>query len=61
MPSPRKSLALYLLLVLSLPLYAADKKEKPLDRKIETILSQPDVARAMWGVEAVDLDTGKTV
>ncbi len=28
---------------------------------IEKILSQPDVARAFWGIEAVDLETGETL
>ncbi len=57
----RKSLGLCLFLLLCLPMAAADKKEKTLDHRIEAILAQPDLARASWGIEAVDLDTGKTV
>ena len=45
---------------------AAAKKEKvreskALKEKIEAILSQPDVARGFWGIEAVSLTTGKTL
>lgn len=57
----RRSLAFFLLFFLIVPASAADKKEKPLEHRIEAILSDPETARAEWGVEAVDLDTGKTV
>ena len=42
-----------------------DKKpaheSKALASRIEKILSQPDVARAFWGIEAVDVATGETL
>src|SRR4051812_4960903 len=61
--APRKLLAAFVLLaVTSLPIQAAEKKEsKALDKRIEAILAQPEVARGEWGVEAVNLDTGKTI
>ena len=34
---------------------------KALSGRIEKILSQPDVARGFWGIEAVDLATGETL
>ena len=62
MLAARKTLSLFLLLFLAFPAAAADKKkDKPLDHRIETILSDPEVARAEWGIEAVNLDTGKTI
>lgn len=63
----RKTLLLCLLVLAAIPLQAADhkdkkdKKEKSLEHRIEAILAQPDVARGEWGIEAVDLDTGKTI
>jgi D-alanyl-D-alanine carboxypeptidase/D-alanyl-D-alanine-endopeptidase (penicillin-binding protein 4) len=62
MQAARRSLALFLLLITVLPAAAADKKkESQLDHRIEAILADPEVARAEWGVEAVNLDTGKTI
>lgn len=62
MQSVRKSLAILLLAFTVLPVAAADKKkEKPLEQRIETILADPEVARAEWGIEAVNLTTGKTI
>ena len=62
MHTARRYFALVLLLSAVLPLWAADKKkEKNLDQKIEAILAQAEVTRAEWGIEAVSLDTGKTV
>jgi len=62
MQAARRSLALLLLLLTVLPVTAADKKkEKPLEHRIEAILADPEVARAEWGVEAVNLNTGKTI
>ena len=48
------------------PKAAADKKDKKKEPKavrdrIERVLTQPDIARAFWGVEAVSLQTGKTL
>ncbi|MGH9522068.1 MAG: D-alanyl-D-alanine carboxypeptidase/D-alanyl-D-alanine endopeptidase [Terriglobales bacterium] len=54
----------------SKPVHRAAKKEKVKDKvheskavreRIEAILSQPDVARGFWGIEAVSLDTGNTL
>jgi D-alanyl-D-alanine carboxypeptidase/D-alanyl-D-alanine-endopeptidase (penicillin-binding protein 4) len=36
-------------------------ESKALGGRIEKILSQPDVARGFWGIEAVDLATGETL
>ena len=48
--------------------FAAPKKEKKplhesktLASRIDKILSQPDVARAFWGIEAVDVASGETL
>ncbi|MGI9100841.1 MAG: D-alanyl-D-alanine carboxypeptidase/D-alanyl-D-alanine endopeptidase [Terriglobales bacterium] len=38
-----------------------DKEPKSLAAKIDKILSQPDVARGFWGVEAVSLSSGETL
>jgi serine-type D-Ala-D-Ala carboxypeptidase/endopeptidase (penicillin-binding protein 4) len=50
------------------PITAAAKKDKDKVReskavreKIDDILSQPDVARGFWGIEAVSLTNGKTL
>ncbi len=44
---------------------AAEKSKEKLPKsakeRIERILSQPDIARGFWGVEAVSLATGKTL
>lgn len=43
---------------------AADKKADPkkdLTRKINAILEQPPLDRAHWGIDMVDLETGKTL
>jgi D-alanyl-D-alanine carboxypeptidase/D-alanyl-D-alanine-endopeptidase (penicillin-binding protein 4) len=43
---------------------AADKKtdpQKDLTREINAVLSQPPLNRAHWGVDVVDLDTGKAL
>jgi serine-type D-Ala-D-Ala carboxypeptidase/endopeptidase (penicillin-binding protein 4) len=61
MHAARRSLALLLLIFTVLPVAAADKKEKPLEHRIETILAEPETARAEWGIEAVNLTTGKTI
>lgn len=38
-----------------------EKESKSLREKIEKILNQPDIARGFWGVEAVSLDSGRTL
>src|SRR5215472_4465330 len=48
-----------LALLLALPLQAADRK--PLSRRIDAILSQPDLARGFWGIQVVSLSTGKVL
>src|SRR5438874_2334296 len=61
-------IAILLLLLLQGAVAASkDKDKKPpheskaLANRIEKILSQPDVARAFWGIEAVDVETGETL
>jgi D-alanyl-D-alanine carboxypeptidase/D-alanyl-D-alanine-endopeptidase (penicillin-binding protein 4) len=57
----RKSIvALVFLLLLAQVALAADKKSAA-EKRIDAILSQPDVARGMWGIDAVSLTTGKTI
>jgi D-alanyl-D-alanine carboxypeptidase/D-alanyl-D-alanine-endopeptidase (penicillin-binding protein 4) len=54
-----------LALVLSLQLSAAGVKKpapkKDLSKEINAILSQPPLDRAHWGIDVVDLETGKTL
>src|SRR5215471_3041748 len=63
----RASVALSLLLCLPPSLLAGDVAAKKTSHKpalaeqINTILSQPPFDRAHWGVEVVDLDSGKTI
>ena len=38
-----------------------EKEPKSLHERIERVLNQPDIARGFWGVEAVSLNTGKTI
>src|SRR5579864_3622989 len=52
--------------VLLRPAAAEDKEKKPAPRKdlskeIAAVLSQPPLNRAHWGVDVVDLDTGKAL
>jgi D-alanyl-D-alanine carboxypeptidase/D-alanyl-D-alanine-endopeptidase (penicillin-binding protein 4) len=46
-----------LALALAAPLHAADHKSLP--ARINAILSDPDLSRGFWGIEAVSLNTGK--
>ncbi len=55
----RIQIVLLLLVLLSLPLAAADRKE--LAKRIDEILAQPDVARGFWGLEILDVENGKTL
>jgi D-alanyl-D-alanine carboxypeptidase/D-alanyl-D-alanine-endopeptidase (penicillin-binding protein 4) len=54
-----------LVLLLSASLFAAPAKKaapkKNLGEQIKVILSRPELARAHWGIEVVDLDSGKVV
>jgi serine-type D-Ala-D-Ala carboxypeptidase/endopeptidase (penicillin-binding protein 4) len=59
----KQSLAAVLMLVLCTTGIAAEssKSHKSLAARIDDILTQPDVARGMWGVEVVSLKSGKTL
>ncbi|MFB3814282.1 MAG: D-alanyl-D-alanine carboxypeptidase/D-alanyl-D-alanine-endopeptidase [Terriglobales bacterium] len=52
-------LALLLLVLLAAQIAAA--QSKALAKRIETILSDPDVSRAFWGIKVADLTTSKTL
>lgn len=55
------------LLLLSTVTVAADSRakkpnaSKPLAQQINTILAQPELARAHWGIDVVDQDNGKSI
>jgi serine-type D-Ala-D-Ala carboxypeptidase/endopeptidase (penicillin-binding protein 4) len=55
----RRSIILYVLLFAVCA--AAADKPKELQKRVDEILSQPDVARGFWGIEVVSLDSGKTL
>ncbi|HEY6270610.1 MAG TPA: D-alanyl-D-alanine carboxypeptidase/D-alanyl-D-alanine-endopeptidase [Terriglobales bacterium] len=61
----RSVLALPTLLLLSLAMFGAPAKRPAhkgsLADQINTILSQPDLARAHWGIDVVDLESGKSL
>jgi len=48
-----------LTILLSLQVFAADHKST--QKRIEELLANPDAAKAVWGIEVVDLGSGKTV
>jgi D-alanyl-D-alanine carboxypeptidase/D-alanyl-D-alanine-endopeptidase (penicillin-binding protein 4) len=50
-----------LLFVLLLTTVNALAQSKELAKRIDTILAAPEVSRAFWGVEAVDLSSGKVL
>jgi serine-type D-Ala-D-Ala carboxypeptidase/endopeptidase (penicillin-binding protein 4) len=52
------SLAL-LLVVLAVQLHAVDRR--PLAPRINTILSDPDLSRAFWGIQVVSVGTGEVI
>lgn len=54
-----KFFAFLLMFLLVLPSVAADHKSA--QKRIEEALVDPEVARAMWGIEVVDLASGKTL
>lgn len=54
-----KSQVIFLFLLLAVQAAAADRKG--LQKRVEDVLSQPDVARAFWGIEVVSLESGKTL
>lgn len=63
--STRALRALALLLCLELAGFAAVGKKTPrnkdLAKQITAILSQPELARAHWGVDALDVESGKVI
>ncbi len=70
MSCSRRAVARVLFLILAFLQisYAASKpkekhehESKSVAKRIEKILAQPEVARAFWGIEAVDLASGETV
>ncbi len=50
---------LLLLCVLGSP--AAPAREKPLAKRIDAILAEPEAVRGFWGIQAVSLKTGKVL
>ncbi len=61
--SGRTFFALVLVLLLQLSAVAAKKPapKKDIAKEIAAILSQPPLDRAHWGIDAVDMDTGKAL
>ena len=61
--SARTFFALVLVLALQFSAVAAKKPapKKDLTKEIAAILAQPPLDRAHWGIDAVDLDTGKAL
>jgi D-alanyl-D-alanine carboxypeptidase/D-alanyl-D-alanine-endopeptidase (penicillin-binding protein 4) len=57
----RAFLALTLLVSLQLPAAAAKKPKHDLDKEISALLSQPPLDRAHWGIDVVDLGTGRAL
>src|SRR5579864_1436979 len=64
MRQPRVLFALCLLLIA--PLHAASPKkpvttESVLSAQIKAVVNQPQMASALWGIDVVDLESGKTI
>ena len=60
----KNSLVAVLVLLLCSSAFAAEAPKahsKSLGTRIDDILTQPDVARGMWGIEVVSLESGKTL
>ena len=55
----RAVLTLFCCLLIAGQLQAASRK--PLEKQIDDIISQPDMARGFWGIEVVDLNNGKVL
>src|SRR5580700_9781162 len=55
----RAHFAIVCCLLLATQLYAAS--HDPVAKRIETILSAPDMVRGFWGIEVVSLDNGKII
>jgi len=56
-----RSLRLLLIVWLLAAVQLQAASHKPLSKRIDAILSQPDLARGYWGIEAVSLNSGKTI
>src|SRR6202795_3537727 len=57
----RQSVARLLPIVLLLVAQALAAPVKPLQDRIASVLSAPDLARGFWGIEVVSLSAGKTL
>jgi len=55
----RRLFSLLVVLLVAAPLLAAPPK--PLQERIASVLSSPDLARGFWGIEVVSLSTGETL
>lgn len=55
----RAAVVVLLCFLLTAPVYASDPRI--LSAKIQTILSDPDMARGFWGIEIVSLNTGQVL
>ena len=55
----RRSFSLLIVLLVAVPLLAAPRK--PLQERIASVLSAPDLARGFWGIEVVSVSTGETL
>jgi D-alanyl-D-alanine carboxypeptidase/D-alanyl-D-alanine-endopeptidase (penicillin-binding protein 4) len=59
LPTPPRFLLVLLILLLAAQFGIAENKA--LAKRVEQILSEPDVARGMWGIEVVSLKSGKVL
>jgi D-alanyl-D-alanine carboxypeptidase/D-alanyl-D-alanine-endopeptidase (penicillin-binding protein 4) len=59
MRHPRALLPLFCCLMLAAELQAAPRKS--LEKQIDAVISQPDLASGFWGIDVVSLDTGKVL
>ena len=59
MSRPRAFLLRFLVLLISLQVWAADRKS--LESRIDAVLSDPEISRGFWGIYAVSLTSGKVL
>src|SRR6267378_1840690 len=59
MRNTRAPLLVFLAVLAVAPLHAAERR--PLPPRINTILSDPDLARGFWGIEIVSLNSGEVI
>src|SRR6267142_5046096 len=59
MRNTRAPLLVFLAVLAIAPLHAAERR--PLPPRINTILSDPDLARGFWGIEIVSLNSGEVI